>query len=151
MRYIFLIFCMFLCSACVPAPHSYTETPRVSGTVTKNGVPLSGATVLISDEFDDDVCSMAAKTTTTDADGRFKLSKTRGFGLFITMGDHLYSNQLCIKTADKTYIGYSRKEIGYPPKSIKLKCDINTKSITVDEKRSKAGIDQLAVCTVVKD
>lgn len=134
-------------AACVPCPHSYTKTPCVSGTVTKNGVPLSGAKVMISHEYNDNLCGMAVKSATTDADGNFKLSKTRGFGLFVTMGDHIYKNQICIETGGKKYIGYTICGIGYPPRSIKLKCDIDSGRGFVNENAPKDDMDANTICT----
>jgi hypothetical protein len=134
-------------TACVPCPHSYTKSSRVKGTVTKNGVPLSRAKVMISHEYNDNVCGMAVKTATTDADGSFKLSKTRGFGLVFTMGDHIYKNQICIETGDKKYIGYTISGIGYPPRSIKLKCDIDSRSRFLDENTPKDDMEATMICT----
>lgn len=101
---------------------------------------------MISHEYNDNVCGRAVMVATTDVDGNFKLSKTRGFRLFTTMGDHLYKNQICIETGGKKYIGYTISGIGYPPCSIKLKCDIDSGSGFVDENTPKDDMATIAVC-----
>jgi len=141
---------MFCCSACAPYPHFITHAPNVSGTLTMDGVPLSGVIVQITHEPNDESCSKAASTTITDAGGYFELDRVKEFSFFGTMGDHMYSNKLCIIKGGKTYIGYSDGGIGYPPASIRLKCNLDMDSKLVDKNASANDIDRLAVCMKVK-
>lgn len=150
MKVFMQIFLMFFCSACAPIPHFITKSPKVSGTVTINGAPLSGVRVLITHELNDESCGMAANSSITDASGHFELKRIREFRFFTTMGDHIYSIKLCIIKNGNTYVGYTDEGIGYPPNSIKLKCRLNADSRFIDKNMSGVDIEKLAVCTIDK-
>lgn len=147
---ILFIILMSFCPACAPLPHFATKVPNVSGTLTMDGVPLSGVIVQITNELNDESCSKAASSTITDAGGYFELERVSDFKFFGTMGDHIYSNKLCIIKGGKAYIGYMDEGTGYPPKSIKLNCNINTESKLADRYTSGADNDKLSICTMVK-
>jgi hypothetical protein len=141
---------LLMCSACAPIPHFITETPEVSGTVTYNGVPLSGVSVLITPERIDESCSKAARTSITDAAGDFELKRVRKFRFFSTMGDYFFKIKVCIIKDGNIYIGYTDEGSGYPPDSIRLKCSINMDSKFIDKYTSDADIYKFAVCTIDK-
>jgi hypothetical protein len=150
MKYLILGVYLLMCSACAPIPHFITVTPDVSGTVTYNGVPLSGVSVLITPERNYNSCSMAARTSITDAAGDFELKRARKFMFFSTMGDYFFTLKVCIIKDGNMYIGYTDEGSGYPPESIRLKCIINMDSKFVDKNTSKADFDKFAVCTIDK-
>lgn len=124
-------------SGYAPIPHFITQTPEVTGTVTDKGVPVSGVKVMITHGLNDGSCRMPARTFVTDAAGHFELKRVRKFQFFTTMGDHIFRLKLCIIKDGNTYIGYTDEGIGYPPDSLKLKCDINRDSKFVDKIRPR--------------
>ncbi len=138
-------------SACVPLPHFETRMPHVSGVVTLNGAPLSGATVRISDSPAGDwSCSKGAvATSATDSSGHFDLKASKKFRLVRPLiGDPIYTNQLCIINGEKVYLGYTEGGVGYPPDSLSLSCRIDSGSRPVDDKTP--GAARRAVCTLLR-
>lgn len=141
---------LLMCSACAPIPHFITQAPKVSGSITDNGDPLIGVSVLMTHEPDDRSCRMAKRSSIADASGSFEMEGIKEFRLFTTMGDRIYDINVCIVKNGNTYLGYTDVGFGYPPDSINLQCNINKDSQFVDKNRSEADIDRLAVCVVVK-
>ncbi len=149
------IACLAFCCACVPFPHYETKMPRVSGVVTKNATPLSGATVTISDSRTGGwSCSKdVVATTITDSSGYFYLKAMKDFRVVRTViGDQYYINPVCIITGETTFLGYVAKGVGYPPESLSVSCRIDSESKPVDEKTfsSSATILQYAICTPLR-
>jgi hypothetical protein len=146
-----LIITILLCgSACAPYPHFVTHAPNVSGTLTLNGVPLSGVIVKFTHAPNDESCSNAAGTSITDAGGYFDMDRVKEFKFFSTMGDRFYSNKLCIIKDGKTYVVYSDKGTGYPPDSIRLKCNLDMDGNLADKVASGVDTYRLAACTMAK-
>jgi len=147
----FLILCLLFCSGCIPCPHFKKRIPRITATVTKNGRPLSGAEIRISDTPQSDAsCNPAAVAFSTDVLGRIDFKGAKEFRMFAPlMGDPLYSTQLCIITEKEVFVGYVGGGI-HLPDEVNLSCDITPASKPVDEETPLSDIDKYAVCKVVR-
>lgn len=147
----FLFLCLLFCSGCIPCPHFKKRIPRITATVTKNGAPLSGAVIRISDTpRSDSSCNPAAVVLSTDALGRIDFKGAKYFKMFAPlMGDPFYSTQLCIITEKEVYMGYLGGGI-HLPDAVDLRCDITPDSKPVNEKTPMSVIDKYAVCTVIR-
>jgi hypothetical protein len=61
--------------ACYPRPHEYTSVPAISGVLINNGMPVSGATVLVAQAGfnSDNHCQGLKAMGTTNDDGHFNI------------------------------------------------------------------------------
>jgi len=138
---------MLLCAGCLPYPHFQVEVSKVTGTVTRDGKPLSGATVRISEQSDWSCSKAIAEISRTDSQGKIEINGKKMFRLIRPfMGDPFYVNQLCIVTEEETYLGFLRGGVGFPPEKLNIKCDITSESVPVTEKTPMPIIHRYAVC-----
>jgi hypothetical protein len=63
------------CAACAPLPHVVTLTPDITGTLTRDGVPVAGQDVHLARGPEALPCSATVATARTDAEGRFRLAR----------------------------------------------------------------------------
>lgn len=141
------ILLMLLCEGCVPSPHFRIEVSHVTGNVTKDSKPLSGAIVRISEQSDWSCNKAVAAISKTDFEGNFELKGKKTFrSVRPLIGDPYYINQICIISGEETFLGYLLSAIGYPPETLRLKCEINSESVPVTEKTPLSVIHRYAVC-----
>jgi len=139
---------MLICSGCLPCPHFEVKVPTVTGNITRDDKPLSGATIRISEEGDWSCNQAVAAISRTDTVGNFDLKEKKEFRFIRSfIGDPYYINQLCIIIDQEVYLGYLARGVGYPPERLHIKCRINQESRPVTEKTPKSEIYQYAVCT----
>jgi len=142
------IFLVLFCSGCLPYPHFEVKVSDVKGKVTRDGIPLSGATVKISENADWACNEALFATSTTNSEGEFDLKGKRKFRFVRPLiGDPFYINQICIINGNETFLGYLGGGVGWPPETLHFKCDITSRSVTVTEKTPLSEIHRYAVCT----
>lgn len=141
------ILLMLLCSGCLPYPHFEVVVSNVTGNVTRDGKPLSGATVRISNQPDWSCNKAVADITTTDSEGNFDLKGKKKFRFVRPLiGDPYYNNQVCIISGEETFLGYLQGSVGFQPEKLQIKCTINSESVPVTEKTPMSDIRRYSVC-----
>jgi hypothetical protein len=140
---IIVLLLLSLCSGCVPYPHFERLTPAVTGTITMNGQPLSGAIIKISDtssfEGGDGKCSKnVMATASSDSYGHFKLKNGNTFRFFGVMFN-VYRSELCIVANGETYLGYYIMTDFREPGHISLQCSLG---ITNESSNNITGKDE---------
>ena len=143
-------FLVFLCSGCLPYPHFEVKVSDVKGKVTRDGIPLSGATVRISEKADWECNEALFATSTTNSEGQFDLKGKKKFRLVRPLiGDPFYINQLCIITGEETFLGYLGGGVGWPPETLHVTCNITSGSVKVTAKTPLSEIHRYAVCRII--
>lgn len=76
-----------LMCACYPRPHEYISNPEISGVLLRDGVPVSGARVLMAHTAGNDgnYCREARAAATTGQDGHFHVRVTTDWRLFTSL------------------------------------------------------------------
>lgn len=142
---------ILLCFGCVPYLHYETKVSQVTGLVTRDGTPLSGATLRLSEKYHWSCNESVVSVSTTDLQGRFELKGKELFRLTRTvLGDPYYTNQLCIITEQGIFLGFLTGGVGHPPESLSVLCSINADSKPMEEKMPIAEARKSAVCTTNK-
>jgi hypothetical protein len=74
-------------SACYPRPHEYTSSPEVSGMLLRDGVPVSGARVMIAHTRGDDgnYCRNGRVVAVTTEDGHFYVGARTNLHFFTSL------------------------------------------------------------------
>ena len=107
-------------SACLPAPHRVYFTPRLSGTVSRDGVPQSGVQLRLRGTGTEQDA-----TATTDAGGRFVLGPLSELALGTSLlRDPSWGYVLELNAAGRGYPGLTRDEPGFAPPQLRLDCDL---------------------------
>ena len=114
-------------TACMPWPHINQIAPSVTGTVLRNGEPVSGALVYWHPRYPlrSEECSASKSPTTTDSSGGFLLRQERDFEMFIMMGDPIMSWTICIESNGTMYTGWRTFSMGYAPEKVRVICDLS--------------------------
>jgi hypothetical protein len=134
-----------LSAACVPVPHFETDTPEVTGTVTRQGRPVAGAAVYA---FERHNCAGSATTAaTTDAAGHFSLDRSRTFEwYYFVLGDRRYSS--CVRIVDGADVFAGISWSGWAPvETAVIQCELDSKG-PVTSQMSGEEVEQHEVCTV---
>jgi hypothetical protein len=73
--------------ACYPRPHEYLSNPQISGVLLRDGVPVSGAEVLMAhtDGYDGNYCREARVVAITSQDGHFHVAADTHWRLFTSL------------------------------------------------------------------
>jgi hypothetical protein len=142
------IFLVFLCSGCLPYPHFEVKVSDVTGKVTRDGIPLNGATVRISEKAHWACNEAWFASSTTNSEGQFDVKGKRKFRLVRPIiGDPYYFNQLCIINGEETFLGYLGSGTGWPPETLHVICNITSGSVNVTASTPLSEMRRHAVCT----
>ena len=123
---IVLIFALCSLSGCVAMlwPHTEQVVPAVTGTVLRNGEPVSGASVFIVASLRANACTTSKYKAVTDKSGHFAIGGDSDLHLFVVMGDRLDSWGICIEESGSRIPALQSHGIGYPPTAVTVVCDL---------------------------
>ena len=110
-----------LVSACARVSNTLQIAPAVSGTVTRNGQPVEGASIqLYADPGN------RTETTRTNGSGRFQLPKiVEVQPAMLLLGRQAFQHRVVINTGGKRYLGIKVfSASGLPFKTMKLRCEL---------------------------
>lgn len=109
-----------LLAACLPVPHQLELTPRISGTVSRAGSPVSGAHLHITAEG-----AGLSGDAVSDGDGRFQLASLSQLAMSTSLlQDASYGFVLELSSEGADYPGLTLTEQGFPPRELLLTCDL---------------------------
>lgn len=138
---------VLLCSGCLPYPHFEVKVAEINGKVTRDGTPLIGATVRVSEGASWSCSKSLVSTSTTNSKGEFYFEAKKEFRFVRPLfGDPFYINQLCIITGEETFLGYMERGVGWPREKLHLDCNITTTSAKVTETTPLSEIHRYMVC-----
>lgn len=138
---IYISFLLFL-SGCVafPAPHTRQVIPEISGQVTLNKQPISGATVNLYKEKKVNQCDDTKYRVDTDKNGQFRYKGKKDIRLFYQFGDPIETWGLCIIYSGKHYNGWTAHDIGYVPSIIVVNCELSDRNNENDDGYLAEGV-----------
>jgi hypothetical protein len=99
--------------ACYPRPHEYTRVPAISGVLSNNGKPVSGAKVFVAQTgFDgDNHCQGLKAMSVTNDDGHFNIDPVVRLHLFTSRLNPpdvvLQTTTVCFQTTAEPAFGMS--------------------------------------------
>lgn len=73
------------CTACLPIPHIRTTRPAVHGYLTSMNVPVAGAEILYSSNWQESACSNPEDSVYTDEKGAFSFEAKRHFWFLVAL------------------------------------------------------------------
>lgn len=120
-RIAILISASIALSGCFPAPHRSQVIPEISGVVTQNGRPVTGAEIRVRYRYGEDHTIVIGKT---NAQGEFSYSGKKKFHLFVFIGDPGYDWTLIIQSQASETVGFADKGLGYVPEHIRFTCKL---------------------------
>jgi hypothetical protein len=128
-------FAVLTAAGCMPLPRFERISPRISGIVTKGGVPQPDVPVILDTRCDsqgpDMLCERRSRRTRTDARGRFALRRTSELVFFPSHDDPQFPRPfcwvVCIESAAKRINGSSGMALGlYPqPEALDVSCELD--------------------------
>jgi hypothetical protein len=125
---------IFLCctvaglAGCFAVPTVEPAIPVLSGQVSKSGVPVAGARILVSNTFQAVACQNMRTATVTGSDGQFFFSGEKTLQFAPLGGDPKPHWEVCIEYDGHVWSGYRPVGFGLQEKA-QLKCDIDRKNI----------------------
>ena len=114
-------------SGCIPVIEP--AIPVLSGTVSRSGLPVAGAHILASRQFDAQACSDMKVVAVTDDQGRFIFSGEKTLQLAPLGGDPRPHWEVCIEYAGRIWPGSRPVGFGLHAQ-VELKCDIGIAGAT---------------------
>jgi len=107
-------------------PHWEQVVPTVSGTLLRDGKPVSGASVFLLPSLGRKGCPLSSKyAAVTDTGGHFAIRGDRDLALFVVMGDRLDSWGICINESGNVIEALHARAMGFPPRSFEVICELN--------------------------
>ncbi len=107
-------------AACLPAPHRMYFTPRISGTVSRDGEPLAGVQLRLRASGTEQLAN-----TLSDVDGHFELGPLSELALTTSLlHDPSYGYVLELSADGRDYPGLTQNEEGFAPLLLLLDCDL---------------------------
>ncbi len=110
--------------ACVPLPHEEIGMPELIGTVSENGLPVTGAVVMYCRQANARETCNSFDSTNTDKQGQFHFPKKMKFAVMLPIyGD--FFDQWTIKVRRKEQELVTGFTLGLPaPTKVILACEI---------------------------
>jgi len=127
-------------SGCIPLPHMETLAPSVSGTLTEDGIAVSGAMIhYIADaNFEGDPCRVSEVTAVTDDQGEFFFKEHRELELlFAPMADRLYLFTVCAERGGSFELLWQEGDFGTLRKDLAIQCDLTDPLVETDKGRRR--------------
>jgi hypothetical protein len=127
-------------TSCIPIPHVVQDLPRVSGTVTEDGKPLSGVVLQVTDVTRANPCARGERRATTDADGRFVTAGRRRPALWVALLPfHSVDTWAVALIRDGVALGYVRPwnyraGMRYSPREVEMSCELEQRTCAVHNK-----------------
>lgn len=114
-----------LCSLTACYPALIRHSPEITGVLTLNGAPVSGAAVYVQSDAND-FCNASPRVGRSDEQGRFEVAADRRLELYspISFGDRGSGWRVCFDHEGRYYLGYTDLRWGLPPERARLECDL---------------------------
>jgi hypothetical protein len=108
-------------SGCLPIPLGQTDSPKLSGFVSRNGVPASGIRVCVNASN-----HKQPQCVVTQADGSFRLHAMTTTGYMSLVGDRVTSYTLTLQIDENDQaMGFRQTFTGAVPTATSLACDLS--------------------------
>ena len=127
-------------TSCIPIPHVVQDLPRVSGTVTDDGKPLSGVVLQVTDVTRGNPCTRGERRATTGADGRFVTAGRRRPALWVALLPfHSVDTWAVALIKDGIALGYVRPwnyraGMRYSPREVELSCALEQRTCALHDR-----------------
>ena len=139
-RIVLAIGLLAIVSGCIPFPHMETLAPSVSGTLTEDGVAVSGAVIhyFAYTNFEADPCRVSEVTAVTGDQGEFFIKEHRELEiLFVPMADRLYLFTVCAERGGSFELLWQEGDFGTLRKDLAIRCDLTDPLVETDKGRRR--------------
>ena len=116
-------------AGCLAVPAIEPTIPALSGQVSRSGIPVAGAYILVSKRFEVVACQNTRTVAVTDSSGNFFFAGEKTLQLAVLGGDPVPHWEVCIEYDGRIWPGFRPFGFGLQEK-MQLQCDIDKTNAT---------------------